>query len=160
MATVYHTYWNGDDTVTAVNGSAGDTDVLNLRIDSAATTAADLAFNMSQTTFTSVEKIWFNPHFSAPAGSDMWISLAAHEIASGKLSPALLVDGYDVAGWTEGISILLDPGGGMPAVTSVDLSGWTFVDWGGQNEWIVIKGSMGADTITGSSQYDEIFGNY
>ena len=64
----------------------------------------------------------------------------------------LAVDGNDSVDSYEQITI------NMTAITTLSLAGWTFANWGGQNDQVRISGTSGNDIITGSSVADLISG--
>lgn len=67
-----------------------------------------------------------------------------------ELSLTAEIIGLDVANNTEKLIVYLT------GTTSIDLSGLTFTNWGGQNEVVSILGNSSADTITGTDQFDQI----
>ena len=88
--------------------------------------------------------------------ADVDLSLRIDDEGFGHLSgEALSVRGDNTAGSTE--TIIIDMTGIFfsNSFTTVDLSGWTFSNWGGQGETISIIGHLDqANTLTGSSQND------
>ena len=66
-------------------------------------------------------------------------------ITGSELADDLLVDGNNATGSTEVIKIDLSRSG---SEDELDLSGWTFADWGGQGDHVSIVGSARDDSIT------------
>ena len=130
-----------------IDGGAGS-DLLYLETT---TPGADTTFNMLDLDILSIEKIQFRPLFAS--GHDLRLWLSGSQVTNAQaLSHSLMVIGYDIDGYQERIEIEVD------SSTPLDLSGWTFVNWGAQGERIGIVGRDLADKITGSSQADEILG--
>ena len=97
--------------------------------------------------FSSIEELTFSDE---GPNNDKTVYFTADEV-SGGLAGDLRVTGNDDVDATEQIQIQFRGGGG-----SVNLSQWTFQDWGGQNELITVIGSFGQDRVTGSNQNDQI----
>ena len=89
---------------------------------------------------------------TASGFADRTAAFSASQIGSGNLSTTLLIDGYDVGNYVERFQIL------MGTVTTLDIGGFTFTDWGGQSERVQIFGDTSAETIVGSVASDEIYG--
>ena len=108
-------------------------------------------FDMFSVDVTSIAEIEF-----AAVGSDMDVRLRLsgneHTSTGAEYANNLLVDGNNVTGSTEIIQI------DMSSDTMLDLSGWTFIGWGGQGERVEINGDADAETITGTSMVDRIEG--
>ena len=100
---------------------------------------------------TSLEEIEFN---ADGINIDKAAIFNAEEFdTAGEFSSTLLIDGNANTGSTDEIRIY------MAAVTNLNLSGWTFQDWGGEGEKVTIYGDASVETITGTSQIDYIYGN-
>ena len=145
----------GEDTYT---GSNGVTDILLLQINASADTPDTLTFDLRDSEFVSVDKIEFSSLSPSDGTDDMILQIAADEIGGGQLSDTLVVDGYNVANFTETIEIHMSSVEDGSTTTNLNISGWTFIDWGGQGEVIKIFGNSEANDITGSSQRDYIYG--
>ncbi len=74
--------------------------------------------------------------------------LSADQLTSVNMPSPLAVTGRDTAGHKETITIKMDN------TTSLDLTQWTFTNWGNQGEVIIIQGDVSAETIYGS-QFDD-----
>ena len=99
-----------------------------------------------------IDRLTFDP--LAGSGHDLQVLLSAAELTTGGgVSPNLQVTGVDVAGHQERIDIFMD------GVASLNISGWTFVNWGTQDEAIHIFGDADNESITGSGAHDVIHGN-
>lgn len=99
---------------------------------------------------TSIEEIEF---YADGSNVDKTAVFNAEEFdTSGEFSSALHIDGNGTSGSTEKIKIY------MGDVTVLDISVWTFQQWGGQNELITIYGDASSETITGSSRKDNLIG--
>ena len=146
---------NGNDTFVYVNGKdvsqgavldgGAGTDRLQLKYSSGILKY----FDMKNMDFASIEEIQFVTTTSATT----YLALTADQlVAGGGISPNAVIIGTDAAGRTEKINVLMD------LETKLDLSGWTFVDWGGQGEEVRIKGDYQQETIDGTSMADVIDG--
>ncbi|HHN68014.1 MAG TPA: hypothetical protein ENK15_08270, partial [Thermopetrobacter sp.] len=146
---------DGNDTFRYVDGRDGSTgqvinggnadDTLLLVLNA---TATDNIFDLRGPSFYSIEKITF----SSSGTQDATLRLYGNQFQNGNLSATLQVTGVNGASNTETIEIYMD------TQTIVDLSGWSFMNWGGQNEKVIIHGDSSLELITGSSQDDEILG--
>ncbi|MCQ0988718.1 beta strand repeat-containing protein [Jiella marina] len=135
-----------------MDGGAGS-DRLLLR------TADDVqnAYDLTGTSFLSIEEIEFAADTGGFDENIKTVSLSASQVGGAGLSSTLLIDGNDSTDKKDLISIA------MGDATSLDLSGWTFQQWGtvannGDGEFITITGDGDAETITGSSERDVIDG--
>ena len=147
------TFTNGYDDTGApdtVTGSSFVSDIVRFQIDSLPVTADERIFDMRITDFTSIEELRFTILVSQDI-DPVTVQLSASEIGAG-LASDLLVKGVGgaIVLNAETIEIYMDN------ATAVDISGWTFQDWGNQGEQINIFGDADAETITGSSQADYI----
>ncbi|MCL5777231.1 S8 family serine peptidase [Limibaculum sp. FT325] len=105
-------------------------------------------FDLSGADMLSIEELHFAPGGAAQPRS---VIFEGQEFdAPGEFAPQLVVRGEDAAGATERIVIRLGVN------QTLDLSGWTFVDWGGQGEAIEIVGDDSDESVVGSSQADTI----
>jgi Ca2+-binding RTX toxin-like protein len=68
----------------------------------------------------------------------------SHEFASN-----LLIDGNNTSGSQDIVRIVMNTG-------NLDISGWTFQDWGGQSERVEVIGTSGANNITTTSNRDSV----
>ncbi len=107
-----------------------------------------LEYFLRDVDFVSIEAISFSAQGT--------LHLSAEDIGGG-LAPSLQVRGHDTAGHTE--TIVIDMQTTLSQTLALDLSGWTFLDWGGQNETIRVNGGSAGENITGSVMRDEIWGN-
>ncbi|MEP5001161.1 MAG: calcium-binding protein, partial [Paracoccaceae bacterium] len=102
----------------------------------------------------SIEEIEF-----AAIGQDKDITVALNpdefNINGAEYSNNLLVDGNSATGSTEILRVDLND---SITETRLDFSGWVFVGWGGQGEYVEIIGSGRNETITGTTQNDSISG--
>ena len=114
-------------------------------------------FDLRGSTLLSIEEIEFSINSS---DGFRLLQIDSSQISAAGLADDLLIDGsdgFDGGLNQEGIEVHLD-------TTSLDLSGWTFQDWGTtaisqtDSEVINIFGSRFSDTITGSSERDVIEG--
>ncbi len=103
--------------------------------------ALNRTFDMRGADFVSIEKIAFQ--------SRSVLRLDANEVGAG-ISVNLQVVDYSTYAHDERIELF------MSTQTTLDLSGWTFVNWGSHGETIVIVGDNDDETITGSSAQDDI----
>ena len=134
------------------DGGAGN-DRLLLRTDGEGAHVYDL----TEATLASIEEIEFFADGGDLVEHTKTVSLAASQIGGAGPSSTLLIDGNDSSNSPDLIAI------SMGAATSLDLSGWTFQQWGteanrGDGEVITISGDDDAETITGSSERDVISG--
>ena len=91
--------------------------------------------------------------FASGSNKDVTAQITGDEIDSGsEFAAALQVTGNNSSGSTEILEFQLS------GATSVDLSAWTFTNWGGQGDQIIVRGDGQAETIIGSSQNDTIEG--
>jgi Ca2+-binding RTX toxin-like protein len=67
-----------------------------------------------------------------------------HEFAAN-----LLIDGNNTSGSQDIVRIVMNTG-------NLDISGWTFEDWGGQSDRVEVLGTSGANTITTTSSRDSV----
>ncbi|HHN66655.1 MAG TPA: hypothetical protein ENK15_01280, partial [Thermopetrobacter sp.] len=146
----------GDDTIRYLNGKDGDAgeivdggagnDRVQIKIE---TGAPDTDFDLRTVDFRYIEEL----QFVVIPKLDSTLHLNAGQIGSG-LSATMLIDGQYSVDTMESIEIHMD-------AVSVDLSGWTFLSWGGSwgGDIITILGDADAETITGSSLGDNIYGN-
>ncbi|MBC7281297.1 hypothetical protein [Hoeflea sp.] len=115
-------------------------------------------YDLTGVTLTSIEEIEFFADGSGFTQHTKTASLLASQIGGGGgLSETLLIDGNDSSNSKDLVAI------SMGEATSLDLSGWTFQDWGtvannGDGEFIFITGDGDAETIIGSSERDTISG--
>ncbi|HHN66680.1 MAG TPA: calcium-binding protein [Thermopetrobacter sp.] len=140
-------YLDGQDGIpyygdTFKGGAGNDTLLLVLNA-----TATDTLFDLRELTLQSLEQITF----SSAGGLDATLLLSASQ-AAWDLPANMHVTGSNAPGQTEAIELE------MGAVTTLDLSGWTFADWGSQGERITITGDSDAETITASAGRDFVHG--
>ncbi|MEC7763682.1 MAG: DUF4114 domain-containing protein [Pseudomonadota bacterium] len=128
-------------------GSADDTLKFQASTDGA-------HFDLDSVELSGIEKLTFA---SIGANKDVTVEIDPDEVTvtGTELNNALAVTGNNATGSTEVILIDLSR---SPTETTLDLSGWTFTDWGGQGEHVSIIGSVRNDTITGSTSNDMIDG--
>ena len=131
---------------TLSGGSGTDT----VRLQASVTEIFDVSSNL-----VSIEVLEFDA-----LAADVDLSLLITDDDFGHLSgEALSVRGDNASGSTETIIIDMTDTFFPNSFTTVDLSGWTFTNWGGQGETISIIGHLDvANTLTGSSQNDIITG--
>ena len=99
--------------------------------------------------FTSIEEIEFIANGSF---GERLLLLSSDEISASEISSTALIDGNN-SGGVDTIRITMD-------TPTLDISGWTFVDWNDvENEVIEIIGDASFETITGSIQDDVINSN-
>ncbi|MCR8550656.1 hypothetical protein M4578_22765, partial [Salipiger sp. P9] len=97
-----------------------------------------------------IEEILFPADGTA---GDRILMLNAQELdQASEISPTALIDGY-AGGTRDIIQILMGP------VPTLDLSGWTFRDWGSDGDHIHLIGDNSSETITGTTEADLIEGN-
>ncbi|MCP5072185.1 MAG: calcium-binding protein, partial [Rhodobacteraceae bacterium] len=84
---------------------------------------------------------------------DVTTELLSLDIDPIKWRDDLVVTGNDASGSTE--KVLIE----MFVVSDLDISGWSFVDWGGQGDLVEIVGDANDESITGSIAADLIAGN-
>ena len=108
-------------------------------------------FDLDLIDVQSIEEIEFD---TIGPNTDITLELNEGEftVTGEEFANDLLVDGYIANGSTEVIYIKLDN------EHELDLSGWTFQDWGSQGEHVSILGSTTADTITGTISADSLNG--
>jgi len=135
---------SGDDTASETYDGGADTDILEV-IDS----AANETFSFIDDTVRSIETFRFG---SASGGADRTAIFSASQVGGTGLSGTLLIDGNSVTGHTETFRIE------MGAKSTLDISGFTLIDWGGQDDIVEIVGDASNETITGSSVNDVITG--
>ncbi|MEM6384386.1 MAG: calcium-binding protein, partial [Pseudomonadota bacterium] len=82
-------------------------------------------------------------------GADRTLFINADQIGAG-LALDATITGLDLADSKEVFAVFLN------AASAVDLSGFSFVDWGGQGEEVQINGDNDEETIRGSSTIDII----
>ncbi len=121
----------------------GGTDIL--RIESQTPTTLDFR----NATIAGIEELEFDP-LSPPAFNHVQVHFSAHFVNG---SPSLHVDGFAALKNSEEIHIFT-----TSTAPDIDISNWTFQDWGGQNEMIYLKGDAAANTLIGSSQNDTLLG--
>ena len=116
-------------------------------------------YDLTGATLTSIEEIEFFADGGGFVENTKTVELSASQIGGAGLSNTLLIDGNDSSNSKDLISIK------MGDATSLDLSGWTFQQWGtvalldhGDGEFIAITGDGDAETITGSSEREVIEG--
>ncbi|WP_422371000.1 calcium-binding protein [Hoeflea sp.] len=143
-----------EDHVGATFDGGADSDRLLLR------TAGEGAhvYDLTEATLMSIEEIEFLADGGGFVENTKTVSLFASQVGGAGLSSTLLIDGNDSSNSTDLISIT------MGDATSLDLSGWTFQQWGtvagsGDGEFITITGDDDAETIIGSSERDVIEGS-
>lgn len=145
------------------NGTLGSGDVLVL---GAGVTQESMGiFTAQNMTLTGVEEIVFNQFRVSEDGTalldfDSVLQLAASQIGNGGIALDALITGVGDLGnpsleITERIEITLDHEG------ELNLSGWQFLDWneGVGTDRIVIIGNDIEETLTGTTEADEINGN-
>lgn len=110
-------------------------------------TVGSASYDLRTTTLQAIEEIEFGA--SVLGDYTLEVILSGDQVDA---LPTLLVDGFGNAGNVENIRVVADGN------TTVDLSGWTFQDWGGQGDTITIEGNGSADTLTGSVRNDLILG--
>lgn len=136
---------NGDESGNEIVNGGADTDTLAL-----ATLSGSYIYDFTSWTITSIEQIEFS---SDGAGVDKVIDIQASQIGAGLSSTAAIsASGIDIA--ADQIRIA------MGTSSTLDLSGWTFTNWGGANgdDKIFVTGDADAETITGTSQIDVLNG--
>ena len=135
----------GDDTfVVAGAGGALDTliggggvDTLQVRSSTDMSAAAVV--------IQSVEVI----QFSGTLPGSRMLRLNAQVLAAAP--PALLIDGWD--GATQDILHIT-----LGDVAALNLGGWSFVDWGGEGEYLHLQGDDDPESVTGGAADDSIVG--
>ncbi|SHJ32854.1 hypothetical protein SAMN04488012_107153 [Palleronia salina] len=88
----------------------------------------------------SIEELRFGGPWTG-GGLDRTLTMLAAQIGGDEIARSSLISGFDEAGSTERIEIA------MGASTVLDLSRWTFEDWGGQGEMIVVTGDGHDETV-------------
>ena len=153
-ATTASTFFQRMILLSATFDGGADSDRLLLR------TAGEGAhvYDLTEATLTSIEEIEFFADGGGFVEHTKTVSLFASQVGGASLSSTLLIDGNDSGNSMDLISIT------MGDATSLDLSGWTFQQWGtvanfGDGEVITITGDDDAETITGSSERDVIEGS-
>ncbi len=125
------------------DGDSGTDTLLLFVVGSSALDRPDLDFS-------SIEKLVFED-LGDGAGTRS-VELGAQEISSSEISLSATIEGIDATGFIERIEI------NMNVPTSLDLSGWTFTNWGLQGETIQVNGDDAAEHITGSLAQDNLYG--
>lgn len=108
-------------------------------------TNSNATFDFTAATITSIERI----DMSALSGGSSSTQFSSTQLGAGLASNLSLIGSANISNL---FSVM------MSAAGAVDLSGWTFSDWGNGNT-LTVNGSMGADTITGSGVADNLAGN-
>ncbi len=130
-------YLDGEDAGTGENVIAGNGyDRLILQNSTA---NSDTTYDLLGGNFSSVEEIVFRN------GATLRIDATA---AQAGFSNNLNIRGKNSTGNTELLHVV------MQGSTSLDLSGWTFQNWGAQGEEIHVFGDADTENITGSRQND------
>ena len=86
-------------------------------------------------------------------GGERLAIISADTFIANGLSPTGFIEGSDVAGSTEALRIVMD------TATTRDFRALTFLDWGGQDEWVEIIGDGDDEVITGPGVSAELRGN-
>lgn len=108
-------------------------------------------FDMTSAEFNTIEEFEFNS-----AGGTTLI-LAAEELNNTYEPDDVLIDGYNLGGATDNVDEIQV---NLVSTSSLDLSAWTFQDWNQNNEErILITGDGSAETITATTQDDEVYSN-
>ncbi|MEC3862425.1 hypothetical protein VK792_14125 [Mesobacterium sp. TK19101] len=130
-----------------LRGGAGDDKILVSNTTDMSSTRVQLG---------SIEEIEFDYYSGLAAGSVLKLSLSVQETdSSTELSSTLLIDGANGAGRTQDVlEIVMDN-----AVSSLDMSGYGFNDWGLENDYVSVIGGTIFETIIGSVDRDSILGN-
>ena len=147
------TYFDGLDPTGTITGDSS-IDTIQLQTNANANPNSDfLTFDLTQLEVESIEQIRFSPH--AGDGHDLMLQLNGDEfdnVPVDEFAANLHIIGHDVIGYREIITIH------MNVATTLDISGWTFQDWGGQGDEIYVFGTSSDETVRGTSQRDWIFG--
>ena len=106
--------------------------------------------NMTNDTLLNIERITFG---TIAANGDRTISFNASQFGAGGISLSATITGWNASGSTETLRI------DMASLTSLDLSGLSFANWGAQGEIVDINGDISSEIITGSNQADHITGS-
>jgi hypothetical protein len=110
------------------------------------------SFQLRNVRFDGIETIRFSE--ADGNNSDKQVSIAAESFTLGLGNTLVLhIDGNNSTDSTEQIRIYMEDAPGL------DISGWTFQDWGGQDELIAIYGDEDREVIHGSSRNEWIEGN-
>lgn len=126
-----------------VEGGAGD-DRFLIGSDAGAT------FDFRGLSVLSIEELEFDNGIGSGDNTAVFNAEAFDTVT--EFSFNLIVDGIDAADRTEQIDIH------MGSVTVLNISGWTFQDWGGQDERITVHGDADGEMITGTTERDVLLG--
>ncbi|MCB1490778.1 MAG: M10 family metallopeptidase C-terminal domain-containing protein, partial [Rhodobiaceae bacterium] len=134
-----------DDGVEVIDGGTG-TDTIEVFGGLGSQTV-----NLRSETISSIEEI----EFAAGTGGDVdrTIQLDANQFFNGAFSSFMNIAGFNNSGDTETLEVYLTN------QTSLDLSGLTFSNWGGQGEIVHIIGDSSSETIAGVFADQVIDGN-
>ncbi|MES1201642.1 MAG: hypothetical protein ABUS57_09370 [Pseudomonadota bacterium] len=138
----------GNDVLQAYTGEV----VAGERFDGGADTDAlevNGQVDFQATTIVSIEALKFRPDENQVTPLAPQASFSSTQLGGGALSATLHVTGSGLADF---INIYAS------STANMDLSGWTFSSWTAGSDFVAIYGGDGANTLTGTTQSDQLDG--
>ena len=127
-------FWDGEDPSGSITGDPNAKDTIILRT-TYSPNDTHFAFVASQVQVTSIDEVRFDPYDGTQGNPGHGITFSVDAalldgVPGVEFSPVLHVVGHDNPLNREKVVIPMH----LAGVTAVDISGWTFANWGGQGK--------------------------